>query len=122
MTITKPQAWDIFRLEKLEGPLQIGGPADHLTKQEFEQYESFAEEFDLELAQIGIEAQNEAATIWGDNPKLVAELSALKGYDWTAEHYTKLVSLFKGSKFEKLHLSAQFRVSNNELLLELVKP
>lgn len=122
MSITKEQAWGIFRAEKLEGPQQSGGPADHLNKEDFEAYENFAEEFEMKLAQIAVEAQNEAATIAEDNPTIVAEVEALEPYDWTADHYVRVVSLFKGSKFEKVHLSAAFRVPNGPLLLELVKP
>lgn len=121
MSITKQAAWLIFRAEKL-GHKEAEAALTNLSKEDFDAYEEFAEGFDMEIAKIGIEAQNEAATIAADNPELHAEINAIKPYNLTSDHYVKVVSLFKGTKFERLHLSAAFRVQNAELLLELVKP
>jgi hypothetical protein len=119
--ITQEKAWGIFRADKLGQPEGKSALAN-MTGPEQQAYGAFAEEFEMKLAQIGVEAQNEAATIAEDNPTIVQEVETLHAYDWTADHYIKVVSLFKGSKFEKLHLSAAFRVPNAELLLGLVKP
>lgn len=120
-TLTKEKAWVIFRADKLQ---QIEGKAalDTMTGPEFRAYEAFAEEFDMDLAQIGVEAQNEGVTIWEAHPNTQEALSQIPQHSWTADNYWSLISIFKGSKFETLHLSAMFGVPNNELLLELVKP
>jgi hypothetical protein len=120
MNLTKEKAWIIFRADKLqemEGKLAL----NHLTKAEFDAYECHAEDFELELAKIGVEANNEAAAIMEAHPEL-SYLDTVKPYNWNAMDYRNIVLPFAGSKFEKLHLSAMFRVQNNELLLELVKP
>lgn len=121
MTITPTQAWTIFRADKLGQPEGKSALAN-MTGPERQAYEVLADDFDLKLAQIGVEAQNEAATIAGDNPTLIAEVETTKPHNWTVDHYVGMVSMFKGSKFERLHLSAMFGIPNNELLLELVKP
>jgi hypothetical protein len=120
MSLTKQSAWTIFEGEKL-GRAEATATMNRLTKPEFEAYQCHAEDFELAVAKIGAEAQNEAAKIWEDNPTTVAELSAIPTNRWTAEQYIQLVSLFKGTKYEQLHLSAQFRITNNALLLELAK-
>lgn len=119
-TITKEKAWVIFRADKLQ-EMEGKQAINHLTKEEFDAYESYAEDFDLELAKIGIEAQNEAAAIMAEHPEL-KYLETIKPYNWDGYDYTKLINAFRFSKFERLHLSAMFRVQNAELLLELVKP
>lgn len=121
MSVTQAQAWAIFEGEKLGQPESQTAQAQ-MTDEEMEEYTAFTNEWEMKLAQIGVDAQNEAATIAEDNPTIVAEVTSLEPYNWTADHYVKTVSLFKGSKFEKLHLSAAFRVPNAPLLLELVKP
>ena len=120
MSITKEQAWTIFKGDKL-GHKEATTALNALSKDEFEAYQCLEEDFEMAVAQIGVEAQNEAARIWEDNPNTLAELSAVKTNLWMSEDYTKLVSLFKGAKYEQLHLSAQFRLTNNELLLDLAK-
>jgi hypothetical protein len=119
-TLTKEKAWVIFRADKL-GHIEAKPALDGMTKAEFDAYECYAEDFELELAKIGIEAQNEAATIMEAHPEL-KYLETLKPYNWDGYDYTKLIKAFRFSKFERLHLSAMFRVQNAELLLELVKP
>lgn len=119
-TLTKEKAWVIFRADKLQQPEGEAALA-HLSKDEFEAYEAFAEEFEMELAQIGVEAQNEAAAIMEANPDL-KYFETVKPSNWYAADYRALVLPFAGSKYERLHLSAMFRVQNAELLLELVKP
>lgn len=119
-TLTKDKAWVIFRADKL-GQIEGKAALDALTKPEFDAYECYAEDFDLEIAKIGVEAQNEAADIVKAYPEL-EDLNSQKQWAFTAGDYISIVSMFKGSKFETLHLSALFGVPNNELLLELVKP
>jgi hypothetical protein len=121
VSVTQAQAWAIFEADKRGNP-EAEAAKVQMTDEEMEQYTAFETEWEMKLAQIGVEAQNEAATIAEDNPTIVQEVETLHAYDWTADHYIKVVSLFKGSKFEKLHLSAAFRVPNAELLLGLVKP
>jgi hypothetical protein len=112
--MTKETAWVIFRADKLGQP-EAKAAIDALTEDEWNSYQSHTEEFDYKLAQIGIEAQNEA------HPEMqIAESKS--AYLWVAEDYRKVVTVFEGSKYEKLHLSALFGIANNELLLELVKP
>lgn len=120
MSITKESAWFIFRADKL-GHEEAEGAFHSMSKDEFDAYECWAEEFDFEIAKIGIEAQNEAAAIMEGDAEL-EHLTNRPMYLWTVADYMNVVSPFAGSKFEKLHLSAMFRVSNAELLLELVKP
>jgi hypothetical protein len=121
MTISPDKAWAIFKADKL-GQSEAKTVIEGFSKEEQEEYLGHVEGFEMKLAQIGVEAQNEAATIAEDNPEVVAEVNALEPYDWTADHYVKVVSLFKGTKFEKLHLSSAFRIANGELLLAMVKP
>lgn len=120
MSLTKEKAWIIFRADKL-GYVEAQEAFKIMTKDQFDAYECWAEEFDLEIAKVGIEAQNEAATIMEAHPEL-SYLDTVKPYNWNAMDYRNIVLPFAGSKFEKLHLSAMFRIQNNELLLELVKP
>jgi hypothetical protein len=120
MTLTKQSAWSIFKGTALGQP-EAKQAIDSMHHGEFEAYDCWREDFEMAIAQIGVEAQNEAATIQEDNPELMVELQATPMNRWKAEEYTKAVSMFKGSKFEQLHLSAMFRVANNELLLDLAK-
>jgi hypothetical protein len=120
MSLTKQSAWTIFEGEKL-GKAEATSALNRLTKPEFEAYQCYAEDFDLAVAKIGVEAQNEAAKLWEDRPATRKMLEFIKPYHWTAYHYEELVSVFKGSKFEQLHLSAQFRIANHQLLLDLAK-
>jgi len=121
MTITKESAWVIFRADKL-GHEEAAPAMDNMSEDEWNSYQSHAEGFEMELAKIGIEAQNEAAAIWEENPGTRSALEAVKRHNWTYYEYKSLVALFAGSKFQTLHLSAMFGVPNAELLLELVKP
>lgn len=118
--LTKEKAWVIFRADQL-GHIEAKAALDNLSKEEFDAYECWAEEFDFEIAKIGVEAQNEAAALTEVNI-VIEELRAKRHDLWTSEDYTNLVKQFEGSKYETLHLSALFRVPNNEFLLELVKP
>lgn len=120
MTIGKLEAWTIFRAEKL-GHEEAAPALKALVGKDWGEYHLHAQEFEMELAQIGIEAQNEGAAIMEKRPDLKS-LELIKPYNWTAVDYTALVGAFEGAKFEKLHLSAMFRVANGELLLDLVKP
>jgi len=121
MSITKQSAWTIFKGVSLR-QAEAKQALDLLTKDEFEAYECLREDFEFEVAKVGVEAQNEAVTIREDNPVLMAELEPLHPSRWTADNYVALVSLFKGSKYELLHLSAMFRVNNAALLLDLAAP
>lgn len=118
-TLTKDKAWAIFHAQKLGQP-EAATAIDTLTEDEWNSYQSHCEEFEMKLAQIGIEAQNEGAAIW--EAAGTGYLQHKKAWALTAHDYTLLVTPFKGSKFETLHLSALFGVNNAELLLELVKP
>lgn len=118
--LTKDKAWIIFRADKL-GHAEAQGAFKAMTKAQFDAYECYAEEFDFEIAKVGVEAQNEAAGIMKANPYL-DYLNAKTACLWTAKDYISVVEVFDGSKYETLHLSGMFRVQNNELLLELVKP
>lgn len=124
MTITqgmsKLNAWTIFRAEKL-GHEEAEDALSNMTEDESEQYAERVKEFEMELAQIGIEAQNEAAALTEGNDD-IAYLQNVKPWDWKATDYVTVVEVFKESKFEKLHLSALFRINNSEILLDLVKP
>jgi hypothetical protein len=121
VTITKEKAWTIFRAEKLGQP-EGQAAIKALQGLEWGDYHLHAQEFEMKLAQIGVEAQNEGVAIWEAHPNTQEALGLIPQHSWTADNYWSLISLFKGSKFETLHLSAMFRVANNELLLELVKP
>lgn len=120
-TLTKEKAWVIFRADKLGQP-EAETAKKSLLGTDWGTYHLYAEEFELKLAQIGIEAQNEAAKIMESNRATVALLETKPVYLYTADDYITFVSLFKDSKYEQLHLSGNFRFTNNELLLELVKP
>lgn len=120
-TLTKEKAWTIFRADKLGQP-EGKAAIDALTEEEWNSYQSWTEEFDLKLAQIGVEAQNEGATIWEAHPNTQEALAGIPQHSFTADHYWSLISMFKGAKYETLHLSSLFAINNAELLLELVKP
>ena len=119
--MTKQKAWTIYRADKL-GQIEGKAAIDALTHSEAEAYNSWAGEFDLALTQLGIVAQNEGAAIWEAHPNTQEVLSQIPQHSWTADNYWGLICIFKGSKYETLHLSALFGVPNGELLLELVKP
>jgi hypothetical protein len=121
MSLTKESAWTIFKGVSLGRP-EAKSAIARLTKGEFEAYECLKEDFELELAKIGVEANNEAAAIWEAHPNTKEVLETITPSRWTADNYWSLVSIFKGSKYEQLHLSALFRFSNNELLLDLAAP
>jgi len=121
MSLTKQSAWTIFKGQAL-GHSEAKQAILRLTKPEFEAYECWVEDFQLEVSKIGVEANNEAATIWEAHPNTKEVLETITPSRWTADNYWSLVSIFKGSKYEQLHLSAMFRFSNNELLLELAEP
>jgi len=121
MSLTKQSAWTIFKGQAL-GQREAAKAVARLTKPEFEAYECWVEDFQLEVSKIGVEANNEAATIWEAHPNTKEVLETITPSRWTADNYWSLVSIFKGSKYEQLHLSAMFRFSNNELLLELAEP
>jgi len=121
VSVTQAQAWAIFEGEKLGQP-EAEAAQVQMTDEEMEEYTAFASEWEMKLAQIGVEAQNEGVTIWQAHPNTEEALGLIPQHDWTADHYWSLISIFKGSKFEKLHLSAIFRVPNAELLLGMVQP
>ena len=121
MSVTQSQAWAIFQGEKLGQPESQTAQAQ-MTDEEMEQYTAFANEWEMKLAQIGVEAQNEGVAIWEAHPNTQEALGAIPQHQWTADNYWSLISIFKGSKFETLHLTAMFRVPNAELLLGMVQP
>lgn len=121
MTITKQSAWAIFKGIALGQP-EAKQAVLRLTKPEFEAYECWAEDFQMEVSKVGVEANNEAAAIIEAHPNTKEVLETITPSRWTADNYWALVSIFKGSKYEQLHLSAMFRFSNTELLLELAAP
>ena len=119
-TLTKQIAWTIFKGVSL-GQAEAKQAILRLTKPEHEAYECWVEDFEMEVAKIGAEAQNEAASIWEAHPNTKEVLETITPSHWTADNYWSLLSIFKGSKFEQLHLSAMFRVNNAGLLLELTE-
>lgn len=120
-SITKESAWAIFEGIAL-GQRESAKALARLTKPEFEAYECWKEDFELALQTVGVEAQNEAVRVWNDNPVLKAKMETVSPTRWMAEDYINVVSVFKGTKYEQLHLSAMFRFENAKLLLELAKP
>jgi len=121
MSITKQTAWPIFKAVALGQPEGRGAIA-RMTKGEFEAYECLKEDFEFEIARVSVEAQNEAAGIWEAHPNTKEVLETITPSRWTADNYWSLVSIFKGSKYEQLHLSAMFRFTNNEVLLDHAAP
>ena len=121
MSLTKQSAWTIFKAVSLGQP-EGEQAISRMRKPEFEAYECLREDFEMELAKVGVAAQNEAAALNEANAELIGTLQAKRPYLWTAADYRSMVSLFEGSKYEQLHLSAAFRLDNRALLLELAKP
>jgi hypothetical protein len=121
MGLTHQSAWLIFKSDKLGQPEGKSALAA-MTGPEFQAYECLAEDFEFELAKIAVEANNEAAAIIASHPTTYEVLEAKKPWEWNAYHYRLAVTPFEGSKYEQLHLSAMFRIANNELLLDLIRP
>lgn len=121
MSITKQSAWLIFESEKL-GQEQGKQALKKMSKDEHDAYLCWFDDFELAVAQVGIAAQNEAAELQEQHKIELEVLQAKRPYLWNAEDYRTLVTLFEGSKYEQLHLSAMFRYQNFELLLQLAKP
>jgi len=121
MSITKQSAWPIFKAVALGQP-EGEQALIRMNAIEFEAYSGLKEDFELELAKIGIAAQNECAALWEAHPSTKEVLESMSPTRWTADHYWSLVSIFKGSKYEQLHLSAIFRFENTALLLDLAAP
>lgn len=121
MSLTPHAAWLIFKADKL-GEEEGKAALKAMTGPEFQAYEALVEDIEFRIAQIGVEAQNEAAAIIEAHPNTREVIESLEPYNLTADHYWAIISPFKGSKFEELHLSAMFRVQNAELILELAKP
>lgn len=120
-SITKESAWAIFKANALGQP-EAEAAIERMTSDEVDAFDCWVEDFQLALHVVGVEAQNEAVKVWNDNPELKAEMETVSPSLWKAEDYIKLVSIFKGTKYEQLHLSGLFRFSNAELLLDLAKP
>lgn len=120
-SITKESAWAIFKANALGQP-EAEAAIERMTSDEVDAFDCWVEDFQLALQVIGVEAQNEAAAIWEAHPNTKEVLDSMHPCRWTADHYWSLVSIFKGAKYEQLHLSGMFRFSNAELLLELAKP
>lgn len=121
MSLTKQSAWLIFEADKL-GQEQGKSALKRMTKDEFDAYECYVEDFEYALAKVGVEASNEAATLQEANRVDIEVLQAKRPYLWVAEDYRNLLKVFEGSKYEQLHLSAMFRYENSALLLSLAKP
>ena len=120
MSITKNTAWTIFKGIVLNQP-EAKQAILRLTKPEHDAYECWVEDFQMEVSKISVEANNEGAAILEAHPNTKEVLEGMHPSRWLADDYWALVSIFKGSKFEQLHLSGMFRFSNNELLLELAE-
>lgn len=120
MSITKQSAWTIFKAVSLGQP-EGEQALLRLSALEFEAYTGLKEDFEMEVAKVGIEAQNEAAALTENQPAIEA-LEGKRLVDFVAQDYISMVKLFEGSKYERLHLTALFRISNTPLMLELAAP
>lgn len=120
MPMSKLHAWTIFKsatLQKEEGLNAIAA----LMDEDAEAYWAHGADLDLELSQAIIEVQNEGADLLNGH-SVQHRLESVPAYAYTAADYRDLVTVFEGSLYEKLHLSAFFRINNSELLFDLVKP
>jgi hypothetical protein len=118
--MSKLAAWTIFK-GVTKGEIEAFNAAEALTYDEAIEYQAHVEQLNLELAEAIIEVQNEGASLLNDHP-VAQRLEITPAHHYTAEDYRELVTVFEGSKHEKLHLTAFFRVQNTELMFELVKP
>lgn len=120
MAMSELQAWTIFKASIL-GQEEGEAAVNALLGDEAAEYEAHTAKFQASLAEKVIEIQNECVALTVGNP-VVQYLELIPAYDLTANDYRKLVGLFEGSKYEKLHLTAFLRIQNQTLLLDLVKP
>lgn len=122
MAITALKAWTIFKAASL-GQEEGNNAINALTMSgDTAEYEAHVADFDLALTQAVVKVQNEGAALLNGSPVIQAELGAKPPHEWIADDYRDLVGIFEGSEFEKLHLSAFFRIQNVELLFDLIKP
>lgn len=120
MPVSKLAAWTMYKAASLrqeEGTNAI----EALMGDDVTEYQAHAADLDFEMSQIVVEAQNEGALLLNDHP-VPKRLEFTPAHSYTAADYRDLVTIFEGSEYEKLHLSAFFRIHNVELLFDLVKP
>ena len=120
MPMSPLRAWTIFSSAQ-QGQEQGINAIAALMLTEWVEYQTHAEQFDLDLAEKVLEVQNEGAALLTNSP-VALMLETKPAHRYTAADYKELVGIFEGSKYELLHLSAFFRIQNTDLLLELVKP
>lgn len=120
MAMSKLNAWTIFKAVS-QGKIEGQQAEKALLGEELTEYEAHKADLEFELGQAIVSINNEAAELLGNSP-VAQRLETTPAHEYTAADYRDLVSIFEGGKYEKLHLSAFFRVNNSELLFELVKP
>lgn len=118
MTMTALDAWTIFRAVNL-GQEEGAAALANLSEEDKKAYDTHVDDFQFKLAQIGIEANNEAAEAFAEKGHL---LEGKRRADYTAQDYRTFLDVVDGTKYEKLHLTAFFSVQNNAVLLDLIKP
>jgi len=120
MPMSKLHAWTIFK-SVTAGQEEGLNAVTALAGDEVTEYQDHVNDINLELAQAVVEVQNEGAALLNDNP-VAKYLEHIPAHQYTAGDYRDLVTIFEGSKHEKLHLTAFFRIQNTELLFDLVRP
>ena len=120
MPMSKLHAWTIFK-GVTKGELEAINAVTALVGDEVDEYQEHVDQLNLDLAEKVIEVQNEGAALINDSP-ITNRLNMIPAHQYTAADYRDLVTVFEGSKHEKLHLTAFFRIQNTELLFDLVKP
>lgn len=121
MAITALKAWTIFKASSLGQEEGTNAINRLMMDGDTAEYEAHVADFDLALTQTVIKVQNEGAALLNGHP-IQDRLATLPAHDYTAADYRDLVTVFEGSEYEKLHLSAFFRIQNVELLFDLIKP
>lgn len=120
MPMSKLAAWTIFK-GVCKGELEALNAVTALVGDEVDEYQAHVDQLQLELAEATVEVQNEGASLLNNHP-VSQRLELTPAHEYTAADYRSLVTIFEGSKYEKLHLSAFFRVQNTDLMFDLVKP
>lgn len=120
MPMSKLHAWTILKSASLgqeEGKAAVAA----LVGDEATEYQAHVGDLELDIANAITEISNESAELL-KNSEVAQRLEFTPANEYTAHDYRQLVTIFEGSKFEKLHLSAFFRINNASLLFDAVKP
>lgn len=120
MAMSKLNAWTIFKAVS-QGKIEGQQAEKALLGDEAVEYEAHKADLEFELQQAILTINNECAELLKNSP-VAQRLETTSAAEYTAADYRDLVSIFEGGKYEKLHLSAFFRINNSDLLFELVKP